>query len=174
MTAHIKLAREQGPKAGFNAYMASNIHTAADRREQIRSAGNKKAQFEAYCALFGSQFGPVKGAGAIRAEAQREDVRESGLLARLAALVGVDTDTLAAKLNTVEVPVVETPVEKPAPVATRITWPMFWALVKAGKKAGVEVKITDKLDKGSYAVSFDGENLTPEQASEIIGASKNA
>lgn len=201
MSAHIALARTEGPKAGFNAYMATRVHTAAKRQAEIRSAGNKKQQFQAYCAIFGDQFGPVTGTGAVRSEAQRESVTEKlarllsrdtvgveveapsapavdPLVAALAEKLGVSVEKLAELVS-------DEPVETPTPApaertieATRISWPMCGTLIRAAKKAGVEFEIVNKKGgKGtgkaaSYAVKFDGSLLTPAQASEIIGTFK--
>lgn len=81
MSRHILIARTEGAKAGFNAYMATKVHTAAARQAEIRSAGNKKAQFNAYCAIFGDQFGTVNGNGAVRSNEQVDDARDSVLAA---------------------------------------------------------------------------------------------
>lgn len=175
MTRHIELARTEGPKAGFRSYMASNVPTAAARREEIRSAGNSKAQFDAYCALFGDQFGSVKGAGAVRAESQREEVRENGLLSRIAAKLNVSVQDLA-KLASDEDEVVEpTSQKREIPAATRISFPMAMALKKIATKQGVKFEITSKDGQGhtaDYGVKFDGRKLTPKKASAIIAASK--
>src|SRR6476469_6068661 len=63
-TAHIEIAQGKrevdgrtGPRAAFDFFMAQRVHTAAATRAEIRSAGNKKSQFAAYCNLYGSQFG---------------------------------------------------------------------------------------------------------------------
>jgi hypothetical protein len=61
LAKHIQIAQTQGPKAGFNAYMEtldrSGLDTVQALAEEIRSKGNKKAQFEFYCAKFGNKFG---------------------------------------------------------------------------------------------------------------------
>lgn len=63
---HIKIAQENGPKAGFKAYIASlersGLPQVQDKLAEIRSHGNAKAQFEFYCSTFGKFFGatPVK------------------------------------------------------------------------------------------------------------------
>src|SRR5688572_22954250 len=49
---HIIEARTNGAKAGFNSYLAA----PGRKRESITEAGNKRAQFAAYCAIFGDQF----------------------------------------------------------------------------------------------------------------------
>lgn len=58
---HIQVAQTQGPKAGFNAYMEtlrrSGLPTAQAVLDEFESQGNKKAQFEYYCAKFGTKFG---------------------------------------------------------------------------------------------------------------------
>src|SRR2546423_873461 len=78
---HIQIARSSGPKAGFNAYMNGRGQHLG-RQSEIREAGNAKAQFEAYCSLFGDKFGKVSGNGATRSESQRESV-----IAKLAAML---------------------------------------------------------------------------------------
>lgn len=211
MSKHITLARTVGPKAGFNAYMATKVHTAAERQAEIRSAGNKKAQFDAYCAIFGDQFGPVKGAGAARSNEQRTEVVENGtsLLQRLGIrkandTVGVEAfeqdevdpvvAALAAKLDIPVETLVElaganvsatvaetkptTTTTRTIPVAKRISWPMAMALKKIATKQGVAFSITSKTggegtgEQSNYGIKFAGHKLTPQQASEIIGASK--
>lgn len=61
LAKHIQIAQTQGPKAGFNAYMEtlerSGLDTAQASLNDIRSKGNKRAQFDYYCAKFGSKFG---------------------------------------------------------------------------------------------------------------------
>lgn len=58
---HIEIAQTQGPKAGFNAYIEtlerSGLNTAQASLAEIRSKGNKKAQFDFYCSKFGGKFG---------------------------------------------------------------------------------------------------------------------
>jgi hypothetical protein len=177
MSTHIQIARTQGAKAGFRHYLAQHTPTAAARRAEIRSAGNSKAQFEAYCAIFGSQFGPVNGNGAVRAEEQREEVRENGAVAELRRL--------AAKLG-VRVVTDESPVENDTEdeaeviVATRISWPMCMAVKKAVEREGKSFEITGKTGgKGTgkpadYAIKVAGRKQTPAQASAIIAKAKAA
>lgn len=93
MTAHIQIARGEraidgrtGPKAAFDFYLSQNTPTAQAQRDEIRSAGNAKKQFTAYCAKFGDQFGIVNGNGAVRSEGQKDTVRET--VARLLGRTG--------------------------------------------------------------------------------------
>lgn len=93
---HIQIAQTQGPKAGFNAYIEtlerSGLDTAHASLEQIRAQGNKKAQFDFYCAKFGSKFGatPTK-------VDETEDLQEQlrVLQARLAELQGQGVGVVA-------------------------------------------------------------------------------
>jgi hypothetical protein len=61
LAKHLQIAQTQGPKAGFNAYVEtlerSGLDTAQASLNEIRGKGNKKAQFEFYCAKFGNKFG---------------------------------------------------------------------------------------------------------------------
>lgn len=175
--AHIEIARTQGAKAGFRHYLAQHTPTAAARRAEIRGAGNSKAQFEAYCAIFGSQFGPVSGNGAVRSEAQRVEVRENGAIAELRRL--------AKKLG-VNISVDESPVEDDTEdeaeviVATRVSWPMCMAVKKAVEREGKTFEIVGKEGgKGTgkpadYAIKVNGRKQTPAQASAIIAKAKAA
>lgn len=58
---HIMVARTQGPKAGYTSYIEtlerSGLDTAKASLAEIRKQGNKKAQFDFYCAKFGKKFG---------------------------------------------------------------------------------------------------------------------
>jgi len=89
IAAHIRTAREHGPKAGFNAYMRTNAPTARERQDEIRSAGNKKEQFKVYCAIFSDQLGTTPSA-ATRSNDQRESVLE-----KIARKLGVSTGELS-------------------------------------------------------------------------------
>lgn len=189
-TAHIEVARgtrevegRVGPKAAFEFYMGQSIPTARATQDEIRSAGNKKRQFEAYCAKFGHQFGPVNGNGAVRSEGQREDSRENGLSAeqegiieKLARKLGVSAKTVAAVVAESDEDESDEDEVEPI-VATRISFPMAMALKRAANDWDVEFEITGKTGKGhtaNYACTFDGEDLTPEEASEIIGEWKES
>lgn len=174
MTAHISLANTVGPKAGFDAYMAGTVHTAEARRAEIRSAGNKKAQFNAYCALFGDQFKPVSGNGAVHSAEQVEDVKDS-LLSRIAQKLGVTVAELAEVVE--DEP--ETPVApREIPAATRISWPMAMTLKKLATKSGQTFEITSKSggkgtdELANYGITLGGSVLNPSQASALIAASK--
>lgn len=193
---HITIARESGPKAGFNSYMngrGRHLH-----RDEIREAGNAKAQFEAYCSLFGDQFGTVSGNGAARSESQRESV-----IAKLAAMLtgapestddGVqafeddpeendEVSILVARLAElgVTLPATETPRKaksKPsptAPVAKRVSWPMCAVIMRWCNRNGRKFEIVGKTGKGagaSYSVEVDGKALTPKGASDLIASIK--
>lgn len=66
LASHIRVAQTEGPKAGFNAYVATleraGLDTAKASLAEIRAQGGKKAQFAFYCAKFGNKFGatPIK------------------------------------------------------------------------------------------------------------------
>lgn len=57
---HIEIARNDGPKAGFNAWMEmmerSGLPQVQERLAEVRSQGNKKAQFEYYCNVYGNKI----------------------------------------------------------------------------------------------------------------------
>lgn len=176
MTAHITEARTNGAKSGFNAYMATRVHTAAKRQAEIRSAGNKKQQFAAYCAIFGDQFGTVSGNGAVRSAEQVVEVQENGLIATLASKLGISAKKLAALVENDEDNADEhTTTERVIPAATRISWPMAMALKKIATKSGRTFEITDKSGVGrtaDYTCKIAGRRLTPARASALIGESK--
>lgn len=104
LAKHLQIAQTQGPKAGFNAYVEtlerSGLDTTRASLAELRSKGNKKAQFDFYCAKFGSKFGATP-AKVDETEDLQEQLRV--LSARLAELqaegIGVvttateDTDT---------------------------------------------------------------------------------
>lgn len=58
--AHVKIAREDGPKAGFNAWKEqmrrSGLPQVKARLAEVEAQGNKKAQFDYYCAQYGKQI----------------------------------------------------------------------------------------------------------------------
>jgi hypothetical protein len=199
LATHIALAQTEGAKAGFRHYMAQTVHTAAERRAEIRSAGNSKRQFEAYCAIFGDQFRPVSGNGAVRSQAQREDVSEDGaltLLRRAAEKLGFSVVKDEAVGVVVEAPaktkaapkVKESEVQAPE----RISWRMVQALMGRSKAWGESFEITDKdvdtittqngreIQVNDYHLTYtfeDGdvhEDITPEFASELIAEFKAA
>jgi hypothetical protein len=180
MSTHIAIARSQGPKAGFNAYMATRVHTAAKRQAEIRSAGNKKQQFAAYCNIFGSQFGVVNGNGAIRSEGQREEVRDNGVVAELRAFAKRLGLNVTIQDDEGDEPVVETPTpsERTIPAAKRISFKMFMSLKKIATAEGATLVCTGKTggegtdDPADYALTWNGRKLTPEKASARIAASK--
>lgn len=112
IAAHIRTARESGAKAGFNAYMRTNAPTARERQDEIRAAGNKKAQFAVYCEIFADQLGTTPSA-ATRSNDQRVSVIE-----RIARKLGVSTselnDLIDEDENEVGVQVEATTPRKPA------------------------------------------------------------
>jgi hypothetical protein len=181
--AHIEIARgnrehngRSGPKAAFEFYLGQSIPTAAATQSEIRSAGGKKAQFEAYCAKFGSQFGPVKAQGAVRSEEQRVEVVENGAIARIASRLGISAKKLAALVADEDTD--DEVVEDEPIVATRISWPMCMTVKKIVEANGQTFKITGKTGgKGTgqladYAVTVAGRKLTPAKASALIAADR--
>lgn len=84
---HIIEAIENGPKAGFRAYCTEAArgrgglaHVLATQ-EAILTAGNAKAQFDAYCAKFGDQWNKPKASKRARKVEPEVSMRD-----RLAAL----------------------------------------------------------------------------------------
>lgn len=178
--AHLQVAHGErtfegrtGPKAAFDFYMSQKVHTARERQAEIRSAGNKKAQFPVYCDIFGLFADTkVKTAGAVHGVEQSELVAED----ILAALQGDPQATLnalakrfAVKAPVVQgrrsvgvqvfdqeqdddvVPTVETSttrnlrVATPAPiVAKRISFKMCMAVKRVCTKKGLDFSIEGK------------------------------
>lgn len=151
---HIAIARQEvtvegrtGPRAAFDFYMGQKVPTAHTRQERIRSAGNKKAQFTAYCTEFGSLWAgaPISGNGVVHSESQKESLieklanrlngnRDNGVQAfvekdeptvdpivqGLADKLGVSVEKLAEIALTSDDSAVEAPVAvTPAPVVKR-------------------------------------------------------
>lgn len=101
--------------------------------------------------------------------ARKASSKNDALQARIDEL-----ETLVAKLvgGEVKTPAPKTEA-KPAPVATRISWPMAITLIKGGIG---DVQITGKKGQGrtaDYALTLDGQKLTPAKASELIAAIKS-
>lgn len=102
---HIQVANTLGAKAGFKAYMATSAPTAAERQAEIRSAGNSKAQFVAYCDIFGDQ---LKGPKATAAVSSKSDDERASTIERVLRLLGKDgsadsdDDTPGASIQVVE------------------------------------------------------------------------
>ncbi len=64
MASHLTLT----PKAGFRAYMALGLPSVAARQAEIRAAGNKSAQFDAYCGMFRNDTERVVGVQVVKSE----------------------------------------------------------------------------------------------------------
>lgn len=182
-TSHLTIASEDGAKAGFRAYMASNAPLAEKRREEIRSAGNGAKQFNAYCAFFKKDLDRI--AAERRAAEQRDDVQDNivsadeldsfqgvpeSVVRKLARLLGRDTgvqafeddeqddelnepDNIDEPVTVVEKGVKQVVNRYEAPVATRITWPMCLALFGRAKAFNESVTITGR--DGDNAQSYD-------------------
>lgn len=160
LAKHIQTAREDGPKAGFRSYMASSAPTARDRQAQIRSAGNAKAQFEAYCAIFGEQFGN----GRVRTAAveQHNEGRKQTLIERLAAKLGVSTGDLDALVededDNVGVVVLAEPKPKAKTEAEKLVEQAQALMAQADALNRKPAKATPKVDK--YAPKNPDENCS--------------
>lgn len=65
---HVKIAREQGAKAGYKAYLEflkrSGIPAVQDRYQEMLSQGDVPAQFAWYCKEYADQIGKPKAAPA--------------------------------------------------------------------------------------------------------------
>lgn len=118
LASHIRTAQTEGPKAGFTAYMEhlerSGLPTVQEKLATIKAAGNKKAQFEAYCAMFGKHFGttPQKSDEFEALKAQLAEVT-AALGALQAGGTGVqvveDEDTSLDEIEDVPTPTRSTP-----------------------------------------------------------------
>lgn len=57
---HITIAQTEGPKAGFTAWMdmmeRSGLPQVQERLAEVKAQGNKKAQFEYYCNVYGNRI----------------------------------------------------------------------------------------------------------------------
>jgi hypothetical protein len=121
---HIITARTQGAKAGFkqfvdycNSPLGRNNERIEDQREAVLGAGNKKAQFAAYCELF---------LGEVPSPLETPDV--STLVEQLRAL-GVEV-----KLPEAPKPVRAPRTRKAAEVVSKGDKPRTWSAFWVGKK----------------------------------------
>lgn len=206
--AHIQIARGErefdgrtGPKAAFDFYVGHPTVASRDNLATIRSAGNKKQQFAAYCSIHGEKFGPVNGNGAVRSTEQVEEVKES-LTARLAARLsrntepeapaeevshdvtveaiakslGIDASALSALVNESK-PVTKGSTKREIPTPERISFPMAMAIKKICTRNEWEFAFTSKTGQGrtaNYGITVNGESLSPDEASTLIGEAKAA
>ncbi|HEY6019310.1 MAG TPA: hypothetical protein VIY48_05215, partial [Candidatus Paceibacterota bacterium] len=89
---HIEIAAEQGAKAGFNAWVEqmerSGLPAVQDKLAEVRAQGNKKAQFDFYCAKFGQAIDKIrhKGNGVSEPEPVQVGGDVEALMAQIAAL----------------------------------------------------------------------------------------
>lgn len=100
LAKHIEIAREDGPKAGFNAWIdmmeRSGLPQVQERLAEVREQGNKKAQFEYYCNVYGDKiFGrQSRSSNVVHEDTNLGDLAENAgsdvqeLFAQFLALVG--------------------------------------------------------------------------------------
>jgi hypothetical protein len=93
IAAHIKAARERGPKAGLKAYLAATSPLARERQADIRSADDKLVR---YCEIFGEQIGLNASAPATAARVEHdEDATESSLYQRFLRFIASEGEDVS-------------------------------------------------------------------------------
>lgn len=93
---HLEIARTEGPKAGFNAWITqmerSGLPQVQERLAEVRSQGNKKAQFEYYCNVYGNKIfgGSTRNAGTTEVKPEPVAVGDDvqALFAQFLAAIG--------------------------------------------------------------------------------------
>lgn len=85
LAKHITIAREDGPKAGFNAWIEmmerSGLPQVQERLAEVRAQGNKKAQFEYYCNVYGNKIFQGQSRNATTTEVEPEAAGQDDLFA---------------------------------------------------------------------------------------------
>lgn len=86
---HIEIAREDGPKAGFTAWITqmerSGLPQVQERLAEVKAQGNRKAQFEYYCNVYGSK---IFGTSAQKPEPVAEVASQDDLFNAFKAFMG--------------------------------------------------------------------------------------
>jgi hypothetical protein len=99
---HITVARDEGAKAGYRFYMAQKAPTARERQAEIRSAGNEKARFAAYCELFRDQLDGVTANPVVQ---ERIETDEQGLFEQFLSWVKSNkSDEIGVQVEADETP----------------------------------------------------------------------
>lgn len=89
---HIQVAIEDGPKAGFRAWVEqmerSGLPQVKARLDEVRAQGNQKAQFSYYCQQFGRQFAKhgIGTASTVQARQEHDDTEVDSLREELAEM----------------------------------------------------------------------------------------
>ena len=143
---HITVARDEGAKAGYRFYMAQKAPTARERQAEIRSAGNEKARFAAYCELFRDQLDGVTANPVVQ---ERVEDEQEGLLQRFAEFLGVERSGVQVIADETPAPKAKRTPRKPKAttktalsVGSEFTYhgkiASEWTVVRVAKRKGVD------------------------------------